>query len=125
MRLVLDTNVLTGALPGGSSLQAHLITLWRERSFNLLTSATQVGELRRVTQSPGIRERLSPAPAGRLMNEIRDLAIVVHSLSDVTICTDPHDNYLPAMAVAGVADYLITGDKRERLGSGSTGAPGS
>jgi uncharacterized protein len=41
VRLVIDTNVLISALLAGSSLPAHLITLWREGSFDLLTSAAQ------------------------------------------------------------------------------------
>lgn len=115
MRLVIDTNVLISALLGGSSLPAHLLTLWRERWFDLLTSATQVGEPRRVTRYPQVRVRLTPALAGRLINDRRNLAIVVDRLPDVTICTDPYDNYLLATAVAGAADYLVTGDKRDLL----------
>jgi len=34
----------------------------------------------------------------------------------VTVCTDPADNFLLAMAEAAKADYLITGDRRHLLG---------
>ena len=54
----------------------------------------------RVTRYPRIRERLEPAPAGRLINELRDLAILVKSLPVVTISPDPYDNYLLATATA-------------------------
>ena len=66
MRLVIDTNVLVSALLSGTSLPAHLIVLWREGKFDLLTSAEQLDELRRVTRYRKIRERLTPALAGRL-----------------------------------------------------------
>jgi predicted nucleic acid-binding protein len=53
--------------------------------------------------------------AGRLINELRDIAIVVTNLPAVTISPDPHDNYLLALAAAGSADFLATGDKRDLL----------
>jgi hypothetical protein len=40
----------------------------------------------------------------------------VKNLPTVTICQDPYDNYLLAMAVAGFTDFLVTGDKRDPLG---------
>jgi uncharacterized protein len=89
LRLVIDTNVLVSALFSSTSLRAHLITLWREGLFDLLTSADQLEELMRVTRYPRIRERLEPAPAGRLINELRDLAILVKSLPVVAVSPDP------------------------------------
>lgn len=116
MRLVVDTNVLVSALLGGTSLPAHLITLWREGRFDLLTSSEQLDELMRVTRYPKIRERLTPALAGRLINELREIAVLVENLPQVTVCADPFDNYLLAMAGAGAADFVVTGDKRDLLG---------
>jgi putative PIN family toxin of toxin-antitoxin system len=113
--LVVDTNILISALFSTQSLPAHLIVLWREGRFDLLTSADQIDELMRVTRYPRIRERLSPALAGRLINELRDVAIVVNGLSTVTASPDPYDNYLLATALAGEADFIVTGDKRDLL----------
>ena len=115
MRLVIDTNILISALLAGTSLPAHLIVLWREGRFDLLTSAEQLDELMRVTRYPKIRARLAPALAGRLINEIRDLAILLTELPVVTASPDPHDNYLLAIAASGSADFLVTGDKRDLL----------
>ena len=115
MRLVIDTNVLISALLSGTSLPAHLIVLWREGRFDLLTSAKQLDELMRVTRYPRIRERLSPALAGRLIDEIRDIATVIDRLPVVIVSPDPDDNELLAIAQAGAADFLVTGDKRDLL----------
>ena len=115
MRLVIDTNILVSALFSSTSLPAHLIVLWREGRFDLLTSADQLDELMRVTRYPRIRDRLAPALAGRLINELRDIAIVVKDLPVVTVSPDPYDNYLLATAAAGAADFLVTGDKRDLL----------
>ena len=116
MRLVVDTNILISALLVEASLSAHLIVLWRQGRFDLLTSAEQLDELMRVTRYPKIRARLAPALAGRLINELRDIASVLKNLPTVTVCQDPYDNYLLSMAVAGSADFLVTGDKRDLLG---------
>ena len=115
MRLVIDTNILISALLVGSSLPAHLIALWREGRFDLLTSADQLDELMRVTRYPRIRERLAPQLAGRLINELRDIAVVVKNLPVGTVSPDPFDNYLLATAAASSADFLVTGDKRDLL----------
>ena len=50
-----------------------------------------------------------------MLNEIRGLAEFVGSLPTVDVSADPADNFLLAMAEAGNADYLITGDGRHLL----------
>jgi uncharacterized protein len=115
VRLVVDTNVLISALLIRTSLPAHLIVPWREGCFDLLSSPEQLNELTRVTRYPKLRERLSPRLAGRLINELRELAVVVTKLPHVTVCADPNDNYLLAMVEAGAADFLVTGDKHDLL----------
>jgi uncharacterized protein len=112
LRLVIDTNIFVSALFSTTSLPAHLVTLWHEGRFDLLTSADQLEELMRVTRYPRIRERLVPAPAGRPINDIRALAT---GLPVVTLSPDPYDNYLLATALAGSADFLVTGDKPDLL----------
>ncbi|MFV3130287.1 putative toxin-antitoxin system toxin component, PIN family [Niveispirillum sp. KHB5.9] len=115
MRLVIDTNILISALLSPKSPPAALISLWRHGHFTLLTCDEQLDDLRRVTRYPKIRERLPPALAGRLINELRDLAILIENLPKVDVCPDPFDNYLLALSMAGQADLLVTGDKRDLL----------
>jgi putative PIN family toxin of toxin-antitoxin system len=116
VRLVIDTNILISALFDDASLPARLIAQWRDGRFSLLTATEQLDELMRVTRYPKIRERLAPALAGRFINELRDVAVVVNRLPTVDASADPNDNYLLALAVSGAADFLITGDKRDLLG---------
>jgi len=110
MRLALDTNVLVSALLSPSSAPAQLFALWRNRAFDLVTSAEQIDEISRVMRYPKIRARLAPALAGRLVNQLRDLAIVVTKLPKVDRSPDPDDNHLLALADAGEAQFLVTSD---------------
>ncbi len=118
MRLVIDTNILVSALLAATSLPAQLVVLWRAGHFDLLTTPAQLDELMRVTRYPKIRERLAPAIAGRLVNDLRALTITIDKLPVVETSADPDDNYLLALAAAGSADFLVTGDKRHLLGLG-------
>ena len=115
MRLVVDTNILVSALLSATSLPAQIVVLWRAGRFDLLIAAEQLDEIGRVTRYPKVRERLNPAVAGRLVNDLRALAVMLDTLPVVEASPDPDDNYLLAMAVAGSADFLVTGDKRDLL----------
>jgi predicted nucleic acid-binding protein len=48
-------------------------------------------------------------------NQLRASEIVLDKLPTITRSQDPADNFLLAMAEAGTADYLVTGDKRDVL----------
>jgi uncharacterized protein len=119
VRVVLDTNVLVSALLVESSPPAQLITHWRQGRFDLLTAAPQLEELMRVTRYAKLRTRLRPALAGRLINDLREVAMVVETLPPVDVSPDPYDNYLLSIACGGEADYLVTGDKAHLLALGA------
>ncbi len=61
------------------------------------------------------RKRLRSAQAGELVNGLYQLAERVEPLPGVTASPDPAGNVLLAVAEAGSADYLISGDKRHLL----------
>lgn len=112
MRIVLDTNILISALiSSASSPSAQLLALWRTRKIVVITAAQQIEEIARVTRYPQVRARIVPALAGRLVNRLRDVAIVVEKLPQLDVSPDPDDNYLLALAEKGQAQFLVTGDK--------------
>jgi putative PIN family toxin of toxin-antitoxin system len=119
MRVILDTNILCSALitPGG--LADRLYLAWRGRLFTLVTSEQQLEEFRRVTRYPRVRQYIEPAAAGTLHNELRRLAVMLAELPVIEASRDPWDDFLLAMAQAGKADFLVTGDKRDLLSMGS------
>ena len=115
MRVILDTNVLVAVLiaPGGPPHQ--LFEAFLADRFALVTSDVQIEEFSRVTRYPAIRSRIHPAQAGRMLNAVRSLSVVLEVLPVVVVSRDPHDDYLFAMAQASEADYLVTGDKADVL----------
>jgi hypothetical protein len=104
VRVVLDTNVFVSALLIQTGPPAAIYGAWREGRFLLLTCAEQLDELRITLLKPALRARIKPYDAGRLVNELKELAIMVRS-------PDPADNFLLALCEISKADYLVTGDK--------------
>lgn len=115
MRVVLDTNVLVSALLSAGHPPALLFDAWRDNRFDLLISREQLGELTRVTRYARLRPRIRPSDAGRLVNLLVDLAVIIESPAAVEISADPFDNFLLGLAISGEADYLVTGDKADVL----------
>ncbi len=79
MLVVLDTNILISALLVSNAQPAKIVAQWREGKFTLLTALEQIDELMRVTRYPKIRNRIPIAPTGRLINEMREIALIVVS----------------------------------------------
>ncbi len=112
----LDTNVLVSALLVPSGAPGAIYRAWADGAFVLLVSDIQLEELRHTLGKPALAARIRPHHAGRLVNNLRRLAEDVGALPHVTRSADPEDDFLLAMAEAGKANYLVTGDKSGLLG---------
>ena len=115
MKVVLDTNILISALLVPGSLPHQVVLNWRARQFGLLTCEQQFDEMRRITRLGKLRHRLTPSAAGKLINEMHAYAELHADLPFVDLSPDPDDNWLIALAEAGGADFLVTGDKADLL----------
>jgi uncharacterized protein len=111
MRVVLDTNILVSALIASAGNPAAIYNAWEDGKFTLLTCTEQLDELRATLHTPTIAERIKPYKAGRLVNQLKDLAENIGPLPRVERSPDPTDDFLLALSEAGRADYLVTGDK--------------
>jgi uncharacterized protein len=111
MRVVLDTNILVSALIAPAGNPAAIYSAWEDGKFTLLICAEQLDELRATLDKPPVAELIKPYRAGRMVNQIKRLAEDVGELPRVERSSDPTDDFLLAMAEAGNADYLVTGDK--------------
>jgi putative PIN family toxin of toxin-antitoxin system len=111
MRVILDTNILVSALLVQSGIPGTIYRAWVDGAFVLLTCQTQLAELRATLRKPALAERIRPHRAGRLVNQLKDQAVLVDPLPHVERSPDPDDDFLLAAAQIGRADYLVTGDK--------------
>ena len=119
--MVLDTNILISALLLTHSAPAQAVIAWRRGQFELVTCELQLQELRDVTRRPKIRTLIRPAMAGEMVNQLRNMALMIDKLPPVDVSPDPFDNFLLSLAQAAQADVLVSGDKCGILDVGSYG----
>ncbi len=117
MRVILHTNVLLGALISPHGPPDAIYRAWRAARFELVTSAAQLDELRRVSRYPRLKTILPAHRVGTMVNNMQRAIVLTQlpPLSDGIDADDPNDAFLLAMALAGEADYLVTGDRRAGL----------
>ena len=111
MRVILDTNVLLAALLTHGTPPGQLYAAWHRRQFVLCSCERQLEEINRVTRRPYFRSRLARAVVGRMINDIRALALMCDPLPKIAASPDPDDDFLLAVAQTARAAYLVTGDK--------------
>ena len=121
MRFVLDTNLLvSGVIATG--LPRRLIDGAKAGEFELCTSEVLLAELLDVLSRGKFAARLAQtglSPQG-IVNDLRQLAVVVTPLGVPRVVpTDPDDDHVIAAALAGQADFIASGDKRDLLPMGS------
>ncbi|MBL8725501.1 MAG: putative toxin-antitoxin system toxin component, PIN family [Planctomycetes bacterium] len=115
VRLVLDTNILVSGLLSPKGPPGTLVAAWLDLRFELVTSAEQVAELRRVLAYEKLRPFLSQEQARDFVENLEALAVVAADLPLITASPDPDDNLILATAVAGRADAVVSGDKAHLL----------
>jgi uncharacterized protein len=117
MRLVLDTNVLLSALISPHGTPNTIYRAWRNHQFELVTSLAQLDELRRASRYPKLKTILPAHRVGAMVNNLQR-AIVLEQLPGLPEgieINDASDVLLFSMALAGEANYLVTGDRRAGL----------
>jgi putative PIN family toxin of toxin-antitoxin system len=117
MRVILDTNVLLGALISPHGAPDLIYRAWRAAKFELVTSTTQLDELRRASRYPKLKNILPAHRVGTMVNNMQRALVldVLPPLSAKQDLQDPNDAFLLAMAQASEANYLVTGDRRAGL----------
>ncbi|MBS0576719.1 MAG: putative toxin-antitoxin system toxin component, PIN family [Proteobacteria bacterium] len=117
MRVVLDTNVLLAALISPQGSPDAIYRAWRSGKFEVVTSQAQLDELRRASRYPKLRAILPAHRVGTLVHNLQRAVVLerLPALPDGAVARDEDDGFLLAMALAGEADYLVTGDRRSGL----------
>lgn len=117
MRVILDTNVLLGALISPHGPPDRIYRAWRRARFELVTSTEQLDELRRASRYPKLKSLLPAHRVGSMVNNLQRAIVLnaVPPLPEDLILNDPNDAYLLAIALVSKAEYLVTGDRRAGL----------
>lgn len=116
VRLVLDTNILVSSLIRKDTPPYLLYRAWRQQRFVLLTSAQQLAEVDDVLARPRLQKYVSPEESRDIVRGLQTEAEQVETDGiEVTHAPDPDDNRILAIAIAGQADYVISGDRADML----------
>ncbi len=107
-----DTNTVVSALLFGSGRLAPLRAAWQTGVLLPLLSAATVQELVRVLAYP--KFQLLPEEQAELLGDYLPFGEVIppwRPLTGLPACRDPGDSMFLELAMAGRAQWLVTGDK--------------
>ena len=114
MKIVLDTNVIVSRYMSRRGAPARLYERWEQGHFDVLVTDSILDEYADVFSRPGIQRRTGVVgdEVGILIAEIARNALVVEPEDAVTnVSADPDDDIFLECAVAGSADYIVSGDQ--------------
>jgi uncharacterized protein len=107
-RVVADTNIYISAMMFGG-LPGSLLDLGLLRAFTLITSPPLLDELEDKLR---VKFGVSAADAAAIRAKLENAADVVNpDLTLDVVKDDPDDNRVLECAVAGRADYIVSGDR--------------
>lgn len=121
VRIVLDTNVLIGALITRNTPPDELYRAWLQRAVEVVTSTAQLAELADVLARPRLQRYVDAEEAAVIVEHLETRAVVLRNPPAVTLSSDPADNAILAAAIAGKVDLIVSGDRRHMLVLGEAG----
>lgn len=113
MRVVLDTNVIVSRVIFDKGAPARILKLGRAGAFTLLISEPILAEYRRALSYKDVRARhcFSVQDVAREIRSLRESAVTVQATEHVRVVRDdPKDDIFLECALAGGADYIVSGD---------------
>ena len=119
VRIALDTNIFVSALITKGTPPDRLYQAWLRNDIDLVISVEQIDEIAEVLARPRFRNLIDPDEAAQMISAIHLRAIVVAGIDILKRSPDPKDDMILATAVAGQAELLVTGDKRDILALGT------
>jgi putative PIN family toxin of toxin-antitoxin system len=104
---VCDSNVYISAIVFGG-VPRDVVVLGERAQVRLLVSPNLVSEVERVlARKFGWEQRR----VRQICQPLWESARLLTPATDVSVCRDPQDNHLLALALDGEAEYIITGDR--------------
>jgi putative PIN family toxin of toxin-antitoxin system len=108
LKVVIDTNVFISAFYLPDSRPAEVVFLARRKRILNCISPQILKEIERILQKKLLWDNAKTESAVR---QIRNFSEEVHSQERLAIIVDDPDNRILECAVAGQADFIISGDK--------------
>lgn len=118
MRVVLDTNILIGALITKGTPPDRLYRAWLRGQIELVTSTAQMVELADVLARPPLQKFLDADEVAAIVENLDTRALILVDPPGVNLSPDPQDNPILAAAITGKADLIVSGDKKHVLALG-------
>lgn len=112
MRVVFDTNVVISGRLWSDSPKSALDAVYQNRA-TLLISEAMLDELKDVLSRPKFARRLAQLEINAVEiveDHLRFTEVIDASPLPSPASSDPDDDLILAWAVAGKADYVVTGD---------------
>ncbi|MGD0887510.1 MAG: putative toxin-antitoxin system toxin component, PIN family [Thermodesulfovibrionales bacterium] len=108
-KVVLDTNVLISSILFKGEL-VGIVDLWKKGKIVPVVSKETFNEFRKVLEYP--KFRLTKGEIKTIVEEVLPFFEIVETTVEVSgVCKDPDDDKFIACALAGAADFIVSGDK--------------
>ncbi|MCU0382554.1 MAG: putative toxin-antitoxin system toxin component, PIN family [Cyclobacteriaceae bacterium] len=109
IKVIIDTNLWISFLIG-KELQ-FLKDLIEEGELKIVMTAQLVDEISLVVNRPKLKRYFDQQKVNELITLLDIISIKFRLKKVETICRDPKDDFLLALAKVSKADFLVTGDK--------------
>lgn len=108
LRIILDTNIWISFVI--SNKQNLLDSLLISEKARILFSKELIAEIELTINKPKLKKYFGAIALQEMLGAFEPFIDLIDVSSTVTICRDPKDNFLLALAKDGKANYLLTGD---------------
>ncbi len=109
LKLIIDTNLWVSFII--SNKQNLLDPFLFTEEVRLLFSTELFTEIHQTIAKPRLKKYFGTNALEEMLSTFEPYIDLIEVESIITICRDPKDNFLLALAKDGKADYLLTGDK--------------
>lgn len=109
LKLIIDTNPWVSFII--SKKQNLLDPLLFTDKVRLLFCTELIAEIQQTITKPKLRKYFETNAIEEMLSAFEPFIDLIEVESVITVCRDPKDNFLLALAKDGKADYLLTGDK--------------
>lgn len=107
--VIIDTNLWISFLISEKFIKLDRLIFKKE--VKLVFSKELLEEFFEVTTRPKFKKIFTKDLVSRIIELISEHSVLVDVHSNVSMCRDPEDNFILALAKDSKADFLLTGDK--------------